>query len=190
MYKTIPGRNIFYLHGQHHCIWEPWAMNFYGWKQLQTFQWPEAFYRQTSEQLETFHVGTINFLDKVTIKAISGDEITTARHVADFLWTWHWRGDSMSSMYNELVWLLSGNLKSRDEGDEMIAAWLHAMYLGCTCHRSFFKRFWWLHNDSLSTNAQLWDYVIHFRWQIAKGGKGALFYSQIVVNDGKGQRVQ
>ena len=27
-------------------------------------------------------------------------------------------------------------------------------------------------------------------WQIAKGGKGALFYSWIVVNDGKGQRVQ
>jgi len=27
-------------------------------------------------------------------------------------------------------------------------------------------------------------------WQIAKGGKGALFYSQIAVNNGKGRRVQ
>ena len=27
-------------------------------------------------------------------------------------------------------------------------------------------------------------------WQIAKGGKGALFYSQIAVNNGKGQRAQ
>ena len=27
-------------------------------------------------------------------------------------------------------------------------------------------------------------------WQIAKGGKGALFYSRIAVNDGKGRRVQ
>ena len=27
-------------------------------------------------------------------------------------------------------------------------------------------------------------------WQIAKGGKGALFYSRIAVNDGKGGRVQ
>ena len=95
----------------------------------QTFQWPEAFYRQTSEQLETFRVGTINFLDKVTIKAISGDEITTARHVADFLWTWHWRDDSMSSMYNELVWLLSGNLKSR-EMREM--KWLQHDFMPCT----------------------------------------------------------
>ena len=27
-------------------------------------------------------------------------------------------------------------------------------------------------------------------WQIAKGGKGALFYSRITVNDGKGRRLQ
>ena len=27
-------------------------------------------------------------------------------------------------------------------------------------------------------------------WQIAKGGKGALFYSRIAVNDSKGRRVQ
>ena len=27
-------------------------------------------------------------------------------------------------------------------------------------------------------------------WQITKGGKGALFYSQIAVNDGKRQRVE
>jgi len=27
-------------------------------------------------------------------------------------------------------------------------------------------------------------------WQIANGGKGALFYSRIAVNDGKGRRVQ
>ena len=27
-------------------------------------------------------------------------------------------------------------------------------------------------------------------WQIAKGGKDALFYSRIAVNDGKGRRVQ
>ena len=85
-------------------------------------------------------------------------------------------------MYNELVWLLSGNLKSRDEGDGSMTS------CQCTCHMSL-KGF---DGCTLTVyrpyprtrNCEITSFTSGC--QIAKGGKGTVFYSRIAVNDGKG----
>ena len=40
----------------------------------------------------------------------------------------------------------------------------------------------------LNENFEITSFIS--RWQIAKGGRGTLFYSRIAVNDAKGRRVQ